>query len=436
MDASASPQAAIVTPMPAPTHISKQTARRFVLGKQGLWPGRRWSGKAGADAAMRACEHLQLDPLVIVARSHDLMLHARVDGYSTGHFEELTTVDRAFFDWGGWLAVRPMDDLPYWRVFMRRERNHPGMQSTLAAHGPAIDEMRAVLQTGAVVGGRDFPDAAKLAVRSYRGGKESSVALYHLWRTGEAMTHHRDRFERAYAASELVAPAHLLVEADERAAELHLARSAVAFEGIGRVKPLPPYVQYVSPPATRADAEGAAAELLRSGVLLPVEVEGWRPNQVLLAEDEPLMEEVSRGGVPTAWEPTGASTLEEVTFLSPLDPLVARGRAKTLFDIDYVWEIYKKAEDVRFGRYTMPMLFGDTLVGRLDPKMDRKSNTLVINGLWLEDEASPHDGRFVDALRRGTIRLARFLGADRVDASAVGDATLRDYVAVDSVHAP
>src|SRR6187455_1640107 len=104
--------------------VSGDTARRFILGKQGLWPARRWEGKDGVRRAVHAMEHLQLDPVVIVARSHDLMLHSRVAGYRAEHFDELVHRDREFFDWGGWLAVRPMEELPYWRVFMRRNRDH------------------------------------------------------------------------------------------------------------------------------------------------------------------------------------------------------------------------------------------------------------------------------------------------------------------------
>src|SRR5215210_3605976 len=61
--------------------ISRETARRFVLGRQGLWPGRRWRGSRGTVKAMHAIEHLQLDPLVIVARAQDLALQSRVIDY-------------------------------------------------------------------------------------------------------------------------------------------------------------------------------------------------------------------------------------------------------------------------------------------------------------------------------------------------------------------
>ena len=61
-----------------PDPISIQTARRFILGRQGLWPGRRWRGPSGTELAMRAMRQLQLDPLVVIARAHDLMLQSRV----------------------------------------------------------------------------------------------------------------------------------------------------------------------------------------------------------------------------------------------------------------------------------------------------------------------------------------------------------------------
>ena len=105
--------------------ISPQVVRRFILGKQGLWPGRRWAGAPGTKQAMRAMEHVQLDPLHIVARRHDIKLHSRVTDYTPGLWETLTYGERKFFDWGGWLAVRPMEELPHWRVMMRRNGDYP-----------------------------------------------------------------------------------------------------------------------------------------------------------------------------------------------------------------------------------------------------------------------------------------------------------------------
>ena len=88
--------------------INIDTARRFILGKQGLWPGRRWRGIAGTEQAMRAMEYLQLDPLQIIARSQDIALHSRVLDYTPRLWEEAAYRQRKLFDWGFWLADYPL----------------------------------------------------------------------------------------------------------------------------------------------------------------------------------------------------------------------------------------------------------------------------------------------------------------------------------------
>ena len=92
------------------------------------------------------------------------------------------------------------------------------------------------------------------------------------------------------------------------------------------------------------------------------------------------------------------TTTDEVVFLAPLDPVSARGRAKVLFDFDYVWEVYKPADKRKYGYYTLPILWGDRLVGGFDSKLDRTTNTFVILGFWLEDEALGTDETFATGI--------------------------------------
>jgi len=65
--------------------IGRTAARRFILGRQGLWPGRRWQGLEGVAHALRATEAVQIDPLIVIARNHDLTLHGRVIDYQPEH---------------------------------------------------------------------------------------------------------------------------------------------------------------------------------------------------------------------------------------------------------------------------------------------------------------------------------------------------------------
>ncbi len=405
--------------------ISAITARRYVMGRSGLWPGRRWQGLPGTDSAMRALGDLQLDPLVAVARAHDLMLHSRVDDYAIDDWATLTYGRREFFEWGGWLAVRPMDELPWYRVLMRRERADEDRREIEAEHGDAIDEMRRILAAGREVSNRDFAMRDRRRVDDYRGRKDSAVALHYLWRIGEAMVTRRERFERVYAATGQVAPASALVDIDDAVADERLMHKMVATDGLTRMTGVNYVLKRSVPPGELATWRAA---LLDDGSLVEVRIEGWPASHLAVATDVPVLADLEAGRVPPGWSPSGPSTTVEVSFLSPLDPVSARGRAKRLFGFDYTWDVYKPAHLRPFGYYTMPILWGDRLVGRFDPKLDRSTGTLVINGLWLEDRNLARDGGFADALGLGMARFAMFLGARGVDVAAISQPALRKAI--------
>jgi len=404
--------------------IDLETARRYILGKQGLWPGRRWRGIKGTERAMRAMEYLQLDPLQIVARSHDIKLYGRVLDYTAGMWEGLTYQKRRFFDWGGWLAVRPMDELPHWRVVMRRERDGEQRWSRMPRmareHADAIAEMRVLLRERGTVKNRDFQMSTRTRTESYRGRKDSSLALYYLWYTGEVMTHHRENFERVYALTEAVAPADLLRESDEAEADRFLVKKEISFSGLSRPSALDTFLRGL--PHGKAYKKVTDA-LLADDEIIEVKVEGWKAMHYALAADARLLRDLSAGRVPKAWTPLETTTSEEVVFLGPWDQAVARGRAKAVFGFDYVLEVYKPQHLRKFGYYTLPVLWGDQFVARFDSKLDRTTDTFVILGLWLENKALGKNDVFAEA--RGFARFVTFLGANKMDAKAIREPLLR-----------
>ncbi len=407
--------------------INLEIARRFILGKQGLWPGRRWHGLTGTEQAMHAIEYLQLDPLQIIARSQDIQLHSRVLDYTPNLWEQATYQQRSFFDWGGWLAARPMDELPHWRVIMHRERDGGrDMDNRIhkmgIEHADAIVEMRGILAERGTVTNRDFEMKTRTRTQSYRGRKDSALALYYLWRIGDVMTHHREKFERVYALTESVAPSHLIRESSDDEANRFLFKKDVSFAGLSRLN-------RTSDAFFRGlpfdNAKPIREAMLADGDIIEVKVDGWKPIHYALGSDAELLQDLSAGRVPQVWMPLEKTTTEEVVFLAPLDPVSARGRAKILFGFDYVWEVYKPKEKRKFGYYTLPILWGDRLVGRFDSKLDRTTNTFVILGFWLEDATLASDEPFAEALANGFARFRTFLGADKLDAQAIGEPLLR-----------
>jgi uncharacterized protein YcaQ len=105
-----------------------------------------------------------------------------------------------------------------------------------------------------------------------------------------------------------------------------------------------------------------------------------------------------------------------VAFIAPLDPIVwDRDLLRSLFDFDYIWEVYVPAAKRRWGYYVLPVLAGDRFVGRIEPRIDRKADALRILDLWWEDAIEPLDEPgLMEGLVDAIEAHARFAGVRRV----------------------
>jgi uncharacterized protein YcaQ len=405
--------------------ISKQTYRRFLLASQGLWPGRRFKGLTGAESALNQMQALQLDPLVMVARSQDIAMYGRVLDYKPDLLYKMAYEKRKAFDYGGWLMMYPMYEFPYWRLHMKHRREQ-GLRWEHFTHPPekvvkfVLDELR---EKGPL-SNRDIEgDAVK--VWSYRGRKETSVTLFYLWLVGEVMISNRRGFDRIYDLRERVLPPEYDYAAPEAEAEDYLSKKIIAFYGMAREPSWKTaFGEYIHRKVTAKEAAERIERLIGQGEIARVRVEGFRENFLIRSSDQPHLSELEAGRIPKTWKSKGPSTEEEVTLLAPLEIVSARGRAKKVFDFDYVWEVYKPAHQRKWGYYTLPILYGDDLVARLDPKLDRATNTLHILGFWLEDDA-PKDGAFADALANGLKRFAGMIGARKIDLGGIKPLKMR-----------
>jgi uncharacterized protein len=398
--------------------IGLTTARRFLLGRQDLWPGRRWQGLQGTAQALRACEAVQIDPLIVIARNHDLTLHSRVIDYRPEQLDRLLYAERLFFDYGGAIFIYPIEELPYWRVAMQRKRQEPRW-AKFATHRPdLIKEVKTELRRRGPLGNRDFEDRPR--GDNYRSGKDSGLAMYYLWLTGELMTHHRRNFDRIFDFRQNIVLDGLNRKATVAQAENFFARKALAFMGLSRARTfINSFAGFIERRVSLDEGQRRLHKMIDHGEVMSLQVEGWQEPLYALTDDAPALAMLEAGGIPVEWEPLDTTTHDEAVFLAPLDIVSARGRAKVWFDFDYVWEVYEPAHQRRWGYYTLPILYGDRLMARFDPKLDRTTNTLLINGLWLEMPTLAEDTQFVAALTRGLQRFMKFLNAQAIDFSAI-----------------
>jgi uncharacterized protein YcaQ len=143
------------------------------------------------------------------------------------------------------------------------------------------------------------------------------------------------------------------------------------------------------------------------GALIAVSVEGLREMRYLLADELPILE---------ATAGAGRRGHPSVSFLAPLDPLLwDRRLTRSLFNFDYIWEVYTPERKRRHGYYVLPILFGDRLVGRIEPRLERKERALRILGVWFEPRFEPMtEPHFLAALADALAAYRSFVGARRV----------------------
>jgi uncharacterized protein YcaQ len=409
--------------------ISKQTYRQFLLGSQGLWPGRRYENVKGVESALRQIEALQLDPLTMVARSQDIAMYGRVLNYKPEMLYQMAYEKRQAFDYGNWLAMYPMRELPYWHLPMKNFQAR-GMRYESFKHPPKdlTKFILGALRDNGPMGNRDFEGAA-FKEWSYRGRKDTSVGLYYLWMAGEVMISHRKGFDRMYDLRERVVPKKYDTVAGVKESETHFAIKQIKMVNMMREKRFHYNWKYSidrsSMPAK--ESQEKLDELFEDKTITRFQVEGSKDIWITLSENIKHFGELESGRIPKKWEALDTTTEEEVTLLAPLEMVSARGRAKLVFDFDYVWEVYKPEHQRKWGYYVLPILYGDDLVARLDPKLDRTTNTLHILGFWLEPDA-PTDSKFADALAKGIQRFAAMTGAKKIDLSGIKIAKLRTHL--------
>ncbi len=397
--------------------VSRQTARRFLIRRSGLGrlPGgtARWPSLGDTVAAVRTLEYVQVDPMSVLAKNHDLVLGARVGGYTPEVLDRLLYRERSLVEVVGVeRMIVPVEDYPifahHFRVIERRNR------PKLAELEPVMKGALARIEGEGPLSSLDFTDGSLIS-GWWDGDGEAKTravrqALEWLWHFGrlaisrrEGLRRYFDLPERVYGAAAAGAagdgevwPAEPgagglrrstgAAEEDEELAAYRAGAAPKYFRAMGLSNPRAWHFGWSRRPV--AERLALADTHVAAGVLVPVKIEGVEtPYYVPSAEADDLVEAGSREPEP------------EVLFLPPLDNIVwDRQRLAQLWGFDYTWEAYVPPAKRRYGPYTCPILWGDIFVGRLDARVDRGKPerkeaeatpaTLVVNGVWWEEGAA------------------------------------------------
>jgi uncharacterized protein len=328
------------------TIVTKEEARRIAVRAQVL------DGTATSVLdTVRRIGYLQIDPISTVAPPQHLVLWSRLGPYDRAELDRLLWEERKLFEWGAF--IRPIEDLPLIRARMRRRRTKYTWERRgtefLQKNAAYKRYVLAELERRGPLLSRELDDDSVRTWKSHGwyGTRNTSVMLDILHGRGVVAIVGRRNGQRLWDLAERWYPETGTVTLRE--AEKVLAERRFRAQGV-RLTP-----------------------------------KGWEAHPD--AEDGPVP--------------------DRATLLSPFDRLIHdRDRAEALFDFRYRLEMYVPKAKREYGYYVLPLLVGDEIVGRAEPRFDRKTGTLELLGAWGDTS------RLDEAL----VSLAAFLGAERLNA--------------------
>lgn len=401
---------------PIPTTSS--TLRKLILAQQGLlrWRGGRgefaegvpwleqYKGAPGTHKVLKKLEAVQLDPVAVVERNHHLVFLNRVGGYKRAYLEALYPQKQVFEYWAQARCILPIEDWPlfewrreYWRLeHTLQSRHRRNADSYEAEIYQAIAHIRQRLQKGSLPA--RLLDTGKRVQGSWGfTHKATSQAIEHLWEAGEIVVSQRKNEERHFALATGWLPSIAARTEGQTTEPLH-AKLLKFIRAYGVVDASDPRLGWRNWPVGERRSE--ITRLLQSEQIVPLEIVDakLRRPYFLWLELIPLLMGLQE-----------AKVSPRVYFLSPLDNLLwRRERILDLWGFDYKWEIYVPDHKRKYGPYILPILEGERLVGRLDARLNREHNQLVVRQIFWE--AQPNRCR-VTRIEKALERFADRLGA-------------------------
>lgn len=360
--------------------VSVAAARMLLLDGQGLLaePARR-AGPAAVQNIVQQLGFVQVDSIQKIERAHHLILGARIDGYRAEHLHHAAFRKRALFEhWTHDAAFIPTQWFHHWKPRFKateqRLRNSRWFTHRLGSDAEAtLARVYERVRKEGPLRSSDFERSVDKPATGWWDWTPEKAALEFLWHTGRLAIHGRDRFQKVYDLTERVFPdAHTR---DALAEDEHIewaCRFALQRLGVATPGELAAYFDAIS---IAQAAKWCRAQSER-GSIAAVMVESADSTQPRKAFA--LLEWRKRvRGIHAA--------PDRIRLLAPFDPVIRdRNRALRLFNFDYRFEAFVPAAKRRYGYYVLPILEGNQLIGRLDPRHDRERATLIVDKLWWE----------------------------------------------------
>ncbi len=379
--------------------LAVSEAKRIIFNATAIHSNEK--GKKGIVNIFERLKSIQLDTLPIVGRNHDLVFQSRMTDYKEGEFLEYAHKEKIGFEYmDKALCMIRIEDFPLFYSFMKKQglkHYNQAKEKIMEEHPEVYEEVVNLLNEKEVASSKEFGDSEhlKLPYMGFKTSKAGGMMLDCMWNRGEAVIHHREKYRRYYSFPE------------KRIPEKFFKEEKISIEEIFR-KMLIRRIEQVGILAMTNNAEtlglvrGARKEvkgMIKRGEIKEIKVEG--KERKYLTTEKML-------------EKTEEKEDERMRFIAPLDPIVwDRRMVKEIFEYDYIWEVYKPIKKRIYGYYCLPVFYKGEFIGRIDPKINRKSKRLEVKeGLWEEGKKITEEIK--EEAKKAIKMLAEYLKVEEI----------------------
>jgi uncharacterized protein YcaQ len=383
--------------MSLPTPLPLVAARTLALHTQRLTTPNGSEPDPTPDAITDLAEtllYVQIDTLQMVNRAQYVTLWSRLGSYDIAAFDRMIydpDQRRLFEYWGHAASIIPLSAYRYRLGTMGWYKNGHGWRGQWAQEPDNQALIAQVLDHIHAEGAVNTSDLGHLHDENHSGGtwwnwKPVKQALEVLYNQGDLMIADRVNFQRVYDLRERVLPDWVdTTLPDPDATRRHLIERGARALGIGELRDLADYHHW-----KRGDAAPVVADLVSDGTLIEIEAEQ--------ADGDPRPMFVHRDHLATLEQILGGAIIPaRTTFLNPFDNVLwSKDRVAALWGFRQKLEAYTPAKDRVWGYYCLPILWKNRLIGRFDPKLERKTRTLRIKAIYLEAGIDPAEELIAD----------------------------------------
>ena len=368
--------------MTTPIPVTRQHVKTLAVVKQGLH-----AHDSDLRRVITRIGLLQLDSIHVVARSHYLVMLARAGIYDPADLDALLDSGFLFETWAHAMCQLPSAHYPWYHAYIQQKQlkeSNWQIDRLDIDMEPIIKQVLETVRQRGAMSSKEF-ESERRGEGGWWNWKPAKVALEYLFDRGELMVSHRVKFQRYYDLPERVLARHdfRLDKTIEDFRRWTIERG-LRHIGIGTSNDVADYYRQY-----KREAAAILSNMIKAGTALPVEVEGWNDPAFIHRDDLELLRRAQDG----EFQP------RRTVFLSPFDNLFwDRDRDEALWDFFYRIEVYTPKAKRVHGYYVMPILHGQELVGRIDPKVDRKARRLICHNLHIERGV-----KLTGALYRGII---------------------------------